>query len=104
MMKAHSLQPLDEAYGVQAFRHIKIAWRRKLCPSATDILENGQEDCIGAEQAGHTARVESRVYGLSPDALSGPAEDILPLFLTASTSWQKAMRIVPGAFLAWHMF
>lgn len=96
-LKALTLVFLLRGYGIQAWRHFIIAWRRKLCPSATDFLENEHEDYIGAEQAGHSARVERQVYGLSPDALSGPTEDILPLFLKASCNWQKAMQIVPGA-------
>ncbi|KAI6144719.1 hypothetical protein BKA82DRAFT_4426120 [Pisolithus tinctorius] len=35
-------------------------------------------------------------HGLSPEALPGAAEDIIPLSLQASVQWQVIMHIVPG--------
>lgn len=101
-MKKVTLVSLGRGYGIQAWRHFAIAWRRKLCPNATDVMESEHEDYIGAEQAGHSFQVERKVYGLSPDALAGPTEDILPLFLKASSNWQKAMKVVPGTPTSTH--
>lgn len=95
-MKSWTWKYLKVELGVQDWRHVMIAWRRKLCPSASSVLENEHEDYIGAEQAGHSWRVEKSIYGISPDALAGLPEDMIPLFLKASCSWQKAMRTVPG--------
>ena len=96
-MKSWTWKYLKIELGVQDWRHITIAWRRKLCPCATNLLENDHEDYIGVEQAGHSWKVERSIYGVSPDALAGMPEDIIPLFFIASCSWQKAMRTVPGA-------
>lgn len=97
-MGRYSLQFLGHAHGIQTHRHMTVAWRRKLCPSATDILENEHEDYVGAEQAGHSWAVEKKIYGVSMDALAGSSEDFLAVFLKASTNWQKAMKTVPGRF------
>lgn len=96
LLKQVTNRHLRKELGVNAWRHIAIALRRKLCPTEVDLMENGVEDTIDAEQAGHNAETERKRYGLSPDALAGQAEDVLPLFLNASTSWQKAMKTVPG--------
>ncbi|KAJ7911187.1 hypothetical protein B0H13DRAFT_2328625 [Mycena leptocephala] len=80
------------------FRDINIAWRRKLCtgPSSIEAIEEDATSTVNALQAGHTRPTEQRLYGLSPDALLGAAEDVLFLYLKASTQWQKATRVVPG--------
>jgi hypothetical protein len=95
-MKLYIAKYLQAELGVQAWRHLAIAWRRKLCPWASNVLENQHEDYIGAEQAGHSWAVERRLYGRSADALAGPTEDIVHLYLKASGNWQKAMLTVPG--------
>ncbi|KAJ3505325.1 hypothetical protein NLJ89_g7481 [Agrocybe chaxingu] len=46
--------------------------------------------------SGHTKQTENRIYGLSHDNLGGAAEDVLPLFLDASTDWQMSLAVVPG--------
>ncbi|KAJ7105805.1 hypothetical protein C8R44DRAFT_942367 [Mycena epipterygia] len=83
---------------ISYWRHIFIAFRRKLCAGAGS-LEDIEEDAtstVNAMQSGHSLPTENRVYGLSPDALLGAPEDVLYLFLRASTEWQKAMKVVPG--------
>ena len=97
-MKSWTWKYLNVELGVQDWRHVMIAWRRKLCPCASNVLENDHEDYIGAEQAGHSWRIERSIYGISADALAGLPEDRIPLFLKASCNWQKAMRTVPGTF------
>lgn len=61
-----------------------------------DLIEMNREDDVDALQAGHTRATENRIYGLSPQSLAGAAEDILPLFLEASTKWQKCCKAMPG--------
>lgn len=99
-MKRYTNRYLCVELGVNAWRHIAIALRRKLCKWETSVMEDELEDTIGAEQAGHTAQTEKMKYGLSPDALLGQSEDVLPHFLEASVGWQKAMKIVPGNLIA----
>jgi len=83
--------------GVNAYRHINIAWKRKLCVEASSLLDNNDDfETVTALQACHSRATENRVYGLSTDALSGAPEDILPLYLDCSTHWQVAMGVVPG--------
>ncbi|KAG6884601.1 hypothetical protein C0992_006044, partial [Termitomyces sp. T32_za158] len=81
---------------LQSWRQISIAFRCKTCKALEDLIENDEGDTIEAMQATHSRRTENRVYGLSPDALSGVAEDVLPLYLDASTQWQIATGAVPG--------
>ncbi|KAG6819212.1 hypothetical protein H0H93_014238 [Arthromyces matolae] len=82
--------------GLQAWRQVSIAYRRKRCSDLEDLIDDDQEDTFGALQATHSRRMENRVYGLSADALSGVPEDFLPGFLEASTRWQIESRAVPG--------
>lgn len=55
-----------------------------------------EHDTVEARQATHSRKTEVRLYGLSADALSGVAEDVLPLYLDASTDWQIEAKAVPG--------
>ena len=82
--------------GVNAWRHVSTAFRRKLCARFDNLLAEDENETVGALQSGHSRRTENRVYALSPDALSGASEDILPLFLQASTDWQVVCEVVPG--------
>lgn len=99
IMARYTLEFLQERITVRDWRHISIAFRRKLCPGQIALLEdNTAEDHIAAEQTGHTARTEQLKYVISAEALVGPSEDILPLFLQASNNWQQVMRMVPGMY------
>ncbi|KAG6825625.1 hypothetical protein H0H87_009015, partial [Tephrocybe sp. NHM501043] len=82
--------------GVSAWRQISIAFKRKSCSALEDIVDADEGESVEALQATHTRRTENRLYGLSPDALTGVAEDILPLFLEASGNWQVLVKAVPG--------
>lgn len=84
--------------GVNSWRHMSTAFRRKLCPRLQELLllDEKEENDVQALQMGHTLQTEKRVYGLSADALAGASEDVLPLFLDASTDWQVALSVVPG--------
>ncbi|KAG6847257.1 hypothetical protein H0H93_009255, partial [Arthromyces matolae] len=85
--------------GLQSWRQVVIAFRRKHCTGMEELFDFDSQDTVGALQASHSRRTENRIYGLSPDALSGVAEDVLPLFLDASTQWQVAVKAVPGGML-----
>ena len=99
IMRSYTLPVFDFGMGVNDWRHISAAFRRKLCPGLDDLIEEDTHDTVSALQSGHTRRTENRIYGISPDALAGPAEDVLPLFLDASTDWQVACKMVPGGHL-----
>ncbi|KDQ05946.1 hypothetical protein BOTBODRAFT_49632 [Botryobasidium botryosum FD-172 SS1] len=90
---------LGVGIGIQSWRHISVAWRRKLCQRVEDLVEFSSMERVGALQSGHTTATEDRVYGLSPDAFSRAAEDLLPLFLHYSTDWHKECKVVPGGYL-----
>lgn len=82
--------------GVRSWRHICLAFKRKLCSGLEDLIEIDGEDTAEAQQATHSRKTENRLYGLSADSLSGVAEDVLPLYLDASTDWQIECKAVPG--------
>ena len=96
IMKQYTNKYLKVELGLRSWRHIAIAFRRKLCTIEKSLLEDNIEDTIYAEQAGHTLQTERRIYGLSPESLITQAEDILPIYLKASSEWQSHMKTVPG--------
>jgi hypothetical protein len=81
---------------VSIWRHLNIAWKRKLCQTSFDIFEQDMSTAIHATLAGHSPITERRIYGLSPDSMIGASEDVFHLYLEASTEWQKVFNIVPG--------
>jgi hypothetical protein len=84
---------------ISVWRHINIAFKRKLCRGSWDTMaESSTSSMIHALQSGHSQANENRIYGLSPDAILGPPEDFLQLFLDASTEWQVINHVVPGGF------
>lgn len=90
---------------ISSWRHINIAFKRKLCSKSYALLtdEESTSSSAHALQSGHSARTENRIYGLSPDSLIGATEDIMQVFLNASTEWQRLFGIVPGgAMLKFH--
>ncbi|KAG1848267.1 hypothetical protein F4604DRAFT_1502194, partial [Suillus subluteus] len=98
-MTRHSLPALNYSLTINSWRHIQTAWKRKFRCSAENLLEEDTEDTVDALQAGHSRATENRLYGLSVETLAGPAEDVLPLFLNASTTWQIRCKAVPGGAL-----
>jgi hypothetical protein len=96
VLKDYTLPVLGMSLGIRDWRHIAIAFKRKLCSEAMDLYDGAFSDSIHIRQAGHSRAMEDRMYGLSPDALLGAAEDLLPLFMAASTKWQVLHRAVPG--------
>lgn len=96
-MAEYTLEHVFVKLTVRSWRHIAIAFRRKLCPAHLDILEeNDLEDRVAAEQTGHSVRTEKLNYGITPEDLLGAPEDVLMLYFEASKKWQIAMSIVPG--------
>lgn len=91
-----SLPHVGRRLTVNPWRHISIAFKRKLAHYTEDLLDLDENDTVDALQAGHSRATENRIYGLSPDALSGPAEDLLPHFLQASIKWQLILHTMPG--------
>ncbi len=57
------------------------------------------QDSIHALQSGHSRQTENHLYGITAEALAGAAEDVLPLYLDASTDWQVACHVVPGGHM-----
>ncbi|KIL56726.1 hypothetical protein M378DRAFT_88899, partial [Amanita muscaria Koide BX008] len=81
---------------ISSWRHINIAWKRKLCKGLADISEQTSGHAIHALQSGHSVANENRIYGLSPEAFLGASEDVMQLFLDASIEWQVVNKVVPG--------
>jgi hypothetical protein len=100
VLKTYTLPVYDIGLGVNDWRHISAAFRRKICPGLEDIIEDdGNQETVQALQSGHTRQTENRIYGISTETLAGSADEVLPMFLDASTDWQVACRIVPGGHL-----
>jgi len=99
VIKLYTLPVFSFGMGVNDWRHISAAFRRKLCPGLESMLQEDENESVPALQSGHTRDTENRTYGISSEMLAGAAEDVLPLFLDASTDWQVANRIVPGGHL-----
>lgn len=95
-MKEFTRPVMGVGLGVNAFRHVEVAFERKRCGKMTKLVEGEENETMGALLAGHSRKVENRVYGLSPDVLAGPAEDVMPLYLEGSTELQVEWRVVPG--------
>ncbi|KAF8803079.1 hypothetical protein BYT27DRAFT_7260412 [Phlegmacium glaucopus] len=100
VLKTYTLPVYDIGLGVNDWRHISAAFRRKICPGLEDIVEDDNtQETVQALQSGHTRQTENRIYGISTEALAGSADEVLPMFLDASTDWQVACRVVPGGHL-----
>ena len=100
VLKTYTLPIYDVGLGVNDWRHISAAFRQKICPGLEDIIEDdGNQETVQALQSGHTCQTENRIYGISTEALAGTADEVLPMFLDASTDWQVACKVVPGGHL-----
>ena len=98
-MAHHSLPRIHYRLTIHPWRHIQTAWKRKFKCAVEEVMEIDQADDIDALQAGHTRSTENRIYGISTTALAGAPEDVLPLFLHASTTWQERCKVVAGGRL-----
>ena len=81
---------------LHSWRHINIAIKRKHCSRSLNFLNGEEGESVHALQSGHSEATERRIYGLTPESLLGGTEDIMALFLEASTEWQRLFKIVPG--------
>ena len=91
-----TLVSLGCSLGVNGWRHVSTPFRRKLCTRMDELVEQDGMESVEVLQSGHSRQTENRVYGVSADALAGVSEDILPLFLKASTDWQVECHLIPG--------
>jgi hypothetical protein len=98
MMKTLTWKHLSVELGVNDWRHVSTTFQRKVCPGLDELAEEDKDNMVEALQNGHSRDTENRIYGISTDRLSGPGEDVLPLFLDVSTDWQVANRITPGGY------
>ena len=100
LIKSYTLPVFNAAFGVADWRHISAAFRRKICPAMEITMEDDEnQDSIQALQSGHSRQTENHLYGITAEALAGAAEDVLPLYLDASTDWQVACHVVPGGHM-----
>ncbi|KAF9473073.1 hypothetical protein BDN70DRAFT_771411, partial [Pholiota conissans] len=95
-LKEITIKWLGVELGVNGWRHVSTAFRRKLCTRMEELCEEDQMETVQALQSGHSRQTENRVYALSADSLLGAPEDLLPLFLDASKDWQIACKLIPG--------
>ncbi|KAF8909042.1 hypothetical protein CPB84DRAFT_1843383 [Gymnopilus junonius] len=95
-MSAHHF---DHPFGVNGWHHISTAFQCMNCSCILELVEDSGNDTIQALQSGHCCKTENWVYGLSPDVLAGASEDVLPLFLDASTDWQMECKVIPGGLV-----
>jgi hypothetical protein len=97
VMSRFSMPITGMSIGINTWRHIQKAWRQKLCPEASALLDGEEEfTSVDAEQMGHSLQNEMRIYGVSTDSLLGCAEDVIPQYLKCSTNWQVVAEVIPG--------
>lgn len=100
LLKSYTKPIFKVGFGVADWHHISAAFRQKICPAMEVVVEDDDsQESILALQSGHSCHTENLLYGISPEALAGASEDVLPLFLDASTDWQVACKVVPGGHL-----
>ena len=99
VMASYSFPRIGYKLTINPWRHVQTAWKRKFKCVVEEIMEVDATDDVDALQAGHSRKIENQLYGLSTSALAGAAEDVLPLFLHASTTWQKRCKVIPGGQL-----
>ncbi len=93
---AFSSSVLGWEMGLNAHRHIYIAFHRKHHDGLNRELESTENDTIDTLQSGHSLATENQVYGLSTSTMDGATEDNLQLYLEASTAWQRTLKVVPA--------
>ncbi|KZT18427.1 hypothetical protein NEOLEDRAFT_1152627 [Neolentinus lepideus HHB14362 ss-1] len=96
IMGDFSLPVLGIQLGINPWRHVSTSWKRKHCKEMFDLLQEEIQESADVLQAGHNADTENRIYGLSQFALASMPEDLIPLFLDASTRWHNTCKVVPG--------
>ncbi|KAF8826234.1 hypothetical protein HHX47_DHR6000789, partial [Lentinula edodes] len=95
-MAKYSHQVLNVRLGLNAFRHVSIAFRRMLVDQATEQeTDNEIIRHVEAEQAGHSEHVEQTIYAVSLDSIGEYSDQMLGVFCDASARWQIKCGIVP---------
>ncbi|KAL1658606.1 hypothetical protein GGF50DRAFT_15587, partial [Schizophyllum commune] len=81
------------------YRHSYIAFNEQLVEGFKadgDPDDDDESDDIDAQQAGHTADIARRIYGLSHDTFVGTTVRTIHLYLRNSDRWQIILHIRPG--------
>ncbi|KAL1685928.1 hypothetical protein GGG16DRAFT_65301, partial [Schizophyllum commune] len=81
------------------YRHSYIAFNEQLVEGFKadgDPDDDDESDDIDAQQAGHTADIARRIYGLSHDTFIGTTVRTIHLYLRNSDRWQIILHIRPG--------
>ncbi|KAK7434305.1 hypothetical protein VKT23_020255 [Stygiomarasmius scandens] len=95
LLVQYSKPVLGWGFKVGSWRHIFIAFNRKINPHSQSLVDAEEQDTVGTLQAGHSRAIENQHYGLSPDS-ELCSEDLLILYIQNSFSLQKAIGFVPG--------
>jgi len=99
-LQKYTMAFVNRDIGIRDWRHISIAFRRKLSTAIEELIEDDERETVAAAQANHTRSTENRIYGISPEALaSGNADDVFPLYLKHSTDWQAVCGVHRGGNL-----
>ncbi len=99
-LQKYTMAFVNRDIGIRDWRHISIAFRRKLSTAIEELIEDDERETVAAAQANHRRSTENRIYGISPEALaSGNADDVFPLYLKHSTDWQAVCGVHRGGNL-----
>jgi hypothetical protein len=93
-LEEFSLQALNFKIGTNDWRHMCISWKRLRMATLLKKLE--EHETVEAAQAGHSRIMDVMHYGVTTNLFEGAQEDIIPLYLKASASWQSDLHITPG--------
>lgn len=82
---------------VSSWRHSIIAFKHRLCKGAIDAhLEEEVMSALHAQQSGHSVATETRIYGINQDSFGGVSQDLIQLYLDATSEYHKAFKIPLG--------
>lgn len=85
------MKHLNCALTISRWRHIAIAIDNKYLKISEALQSNKAAAQVHSLQAGHSAEVEERVYGLSMDTLVATTEHTLQLFKGISDQWHRLL-------------
>lgn len=82
---------------VSDWRHIIIAFKHHYCKGAIDAqMEEQVMSSLHALQSGHSVATETRIYGLNVESFAGVSQDMLQLYLGATSEYHRAFKIPLG--------
>ncbi|KAJ7574807.1 hypothetical protein C8J56DRAFT_802497 [Mycena floridula] len=98
LLKKHTSPITRFDIGIADFRQIFVGFRERNLGKTHNLLleDSDSADTIEAEQMGHSRATEKAHYGLSSNAWDGASDEIILLFLKASSKWQVLLELVPG--------